>query len=68
MPMLWTVCISEIDLRKAISRNELLIHYQPQVDFDTGRIIAAEALVRWQHPQKGLIPQVDYPTRQRKAE
>lgn len=50
----------EIDLRKAISRNELLIHYQPQVDFDTGRIIAAEALVRWQHPQKGLIPPGDF--------
>jgi diguanylate cyclase (GGDEF)-like protein/PAS domain S-box-containing protein len=50
----------EIDLRKAIGRNELLVHYQPQVEFDSGRIIAAEALARWQHPQKGLIPPGDF--------
>jgi diguanylate cyclase (GGDEF)-like protein len=43
-------------LRRAISDDELVLHYQPQVDVHTGEIVAAEALVRWQHPQQGLLP------------
>ncbi|RLA46853.1 MAG: GGDEF domain-containing protein [Gammaproteobacteria bacterium] len=46
----------ESDLRKAIERNELLLHYQPQVDIANGSIVGAEALLRWEHPEYGLIP------------
>ena len=45
----------ESNLRLAIVRNELLLHYQPIVDISTGRIVAAEALVRWDHPRLGRI-------------
>ncbi|MDH5611739.1 MAG: EAL domain-containing protein [Gammaproteobacteria bacterium] len=45
----------ETDLRKAINDNQLIIHYQPQINLKTGKIVSAEALVRWQHPKKGLI-------------
>jgi len=40
----------------ALNDNELLLHYQPKVNMRTGAIIGAEALVRWHHPQKGLLP------------
>ncbi len=43
-------------LRKAVSRGELLVHYQPQIDLRTGRILGMEALIRWQHPVMGLVP------------
>lgn len=45
----------ESDIHKAILNNELAIHYQPQMDVNTNRIIGAEALVRWSHPEKGSI-------------
>ncbi|HEY9630475.1 MAG TPA: EAL domain-containing protein [Coleofasciculaceae cyanobacterium] len=44
------------DLYKALDRGEFLLHYQPQVNLKTGQIVALEALVRWQHPQRGLVP------------
>lgn len=46
----------ENGLRHALQRNELVLHYQPQVDIGSGKIIAVEALLRWPHPEKGLIP------------
>ena len=45
----------EHNLRRAVERNELLLYYQPKVDLARGVIVGAEALVRWQHPQWGLI-------------
>jgi diguanylate cyclase (GGDEF)-like protein/PAS domain S-box-containing protein len=47
-------------LRYAIERNELVLHYQPQVDLKTGRIVGAEALLRWNHPRKGMIPPLEF--------
>lgn len=47
--------ILETALRGAIAHSELLLHYQPQIDLHTNSIIGAEALVRWQHPQLGLV-------------
>jgi diguanylate cyclase (GGDEF)-like protein/PAS domain S-box-containing protein len=44
------------ELRGAISDGELVLHYQPSLDLDTGEVHSAEALVRWQHPTHGLMP------------
>jgi diguanylate cyclase (GGDEF)-like protein len=46
----------ETALRHAVSRGELVLHYQPSVDVAAGRITAVEALVRWNHPARGLVP------------
>ena len=46
----------EQELRKAIDSDQLVLHYQPQIDFKTGDLVGAEALVRWEHPLKGLVP------------
>lgn len=44
------------ELRKAIDQGELAVHYQPKVEAATGRIVGAEALVRWNHPARGIVP------------
>ena len=46
----------DLDLRRAFAHGEFELHYQPQVDLRTGRICGAEALLRWRHPQRGMVP------------
>jgi Amt family ammonium transporter len=46
----------ERDLRNAIERSELVVHYQPIIDIERGGIVGSEALLRWQHPELGLVP------------
>jgi len=48
------------DMRQGIINHEFVLYYQPQVDFISGYISAVEALVRWQHPVKGLLPPVEF--------
>ena len=50
----------ENDLRRALGNDELLLHYQPKINLANNRIIGAEALVRWRHPERGLIPPGDF--------
>lgn len=45
---------------QAISARELVLHYQPKVDMRAGRVVGAEALVRWQHPERGLLAPVEF--------
>src|SRR4029077_3729661 len=45
----------ESSLHGALERNEFLLHFQPKVNLDSSEITGAEALVRWQHPERGLI-------------
>jgi EAL domain-containing protein (putative c-di-GMP-specific phosphodiesterase class I)/uncharacterized CHY-type Zn-finger protein len=45
----------DAELHDAVERNEFVLHYQPQIDLATDRIVGVEALVRWQHPERGLI-------------
>jgi diguanylate cyclase (GGDEF)-like protein/PAS domain S-box-containing protein len=47
-------------LRTALARQELVLHYQPQLDLESGRISAVEALLRWQHPERGLVMPSDF--------
>jgi diguanylate cyclase (GGDEF)-like protein len=48
------------DLRHAIEGEELRLHYQPEVDVSSGRVTTVEALVRWEHPELGLLPPGDF--------
>jgi len=50
----------EAELRHAIQNQELRLHYQPQLDLKTSEIVGVEALIRWQHPERGIIPPNDF--------
>ncbi|ENO80382.1 EAL domain-containing protein [Thauera sp. 63] len=50
----------ESALRRAVAGKQLLLHYQPQIDTRSGRAIGCEALVRWQHPERGLVPPAQF--------
>ena len=50
----------ETDLRYAIERNELVVFYQPIINLDTIELIGFEALMRWQHPKRGLVPPYEF--------
>ncbi|MGB8954486.1 MAG: EAL domain-containing protein, partial [Tumebacillaceae bacterium] len=50
----------ENDMRKALEREEFVVYYQPKVHIASGRVIGMEALVRWQHPTRGLVPPLEF--------
>jgi diguanylate cyclase (GGDEF)-like protein/PAS domain S-box-containing protein len=51
---------AEIQLKLAVQRGEFVLHYQPQIEIGSGRIVGVEALVRWQHPVHGLVPPAQF--------
>ena len=52
--------ILEMRLQQALERSEFIIYYQPQIDLRTGRMVGAEALIRWQHPERGLVSPLEF--------
>jgi diguanylate cyclase (GGDEF)-like protein/PAS domain S-box-containing protein len=50
----------EADLRRAVERSEFRLFLQPQIDLRSRRVVGAEALLRWQHPERGLVPPLDF--------
>ncbi|MBN9054821.1 MAG: EAL domain-containing protein [Rhizobiales bacterium] len=52
--------VQQEELRRALARSELFLQYQPQMDLSNGRIFAVEALIRWRHPERGLVAPGDF--------
>ena len=52
--------VLEIDLRKALALREFELHYQPQIDLELNAVVGFEALVRWRHPERGLVSPADF--------
>lgn len=52
--------VMEQDLRRALAMDEFTLHYQPVVDLSVGRVTGAEALIRWHHPERGLVPPMQF--------
>ncbi|MEW9899932.1 EAL domain-containing protein [Chitinivorax sp. PXF-14] len=50
----------ESELRTALEHEQLVLHYQPKVELASGRVVGLEALIRWQHPQKGMVPPASF--------
>lgn len=50
----------ETDLRLALERHEFVLHYQPKIELSSGAIVGVEALIRWQHPQRGLVQPLEF--------
>lgn len=50
----------ENDLRKVLERDEFILFYQPKVDTRSGKTVGMEALIRWNHPEKGVIPPIKF--------
>ncbi|MDR3751117.1 MAG: EAL domain-containing protein [Terracidiphilus sp.] len=51
---------SSVDLRCALDQHQYVLYYQPEVELSTRRIVGVEALIRWRHPERGLIPPLDF--------
>jgi diguanylate cyclase (GGDEF)-like protein len=64
VPEMGSSAISRLDMegamRRALERGEFLLHYQPKIDLASRRIVGVEALVRWQHPQIGLVHPIEF--------
>jgi EAL domain-containing protein (putative c-di-GMP-specific phosphodiesterase class I) len=52
--------LMESSLRRAIQGNKLCLYFQPKIDVASGTIVGAEALVRWQHPERGMVPPIEF--------
>jgi EAL domain-containing protein (putative c-di-GMP-specific phosphodiesterase class I)/FixJ family two-component response regulator len=57
------IAVEDTDLRRAIERDQFVVHYQPQIDIASGEVIGLEALARWQHPAYGLVFPDDFISR-----
>jgi diguanylate cyclase (GGDEF)-like protein len=57
-PTQWLIVQGEV--RRALEHDELVLHYQPKVELATGQVCGVEALVRWDHPQRGLLPPAEF--------
>jgi len=59
-PQAATIWPQPVDLRSALEKHEFVLFYQPEVELATHRIVGLEALIRWRHPERGLIPPMDF--------